>query len=185
MISLDAVFWIFVVLFGIVGAMRGWSKELLVTFSVILTLFIINVLEKLLPIIGPALTKSPEIDFYVRASLLIILVFFGYQSPTIPRLASNNRFAREKLQDSLLGFILGAINAYLFIGSILFYLEDAYIKMGTGEYPIKFILPILPNTAAGNAYIELLKVLPPVWLTGLGIYIAIALAFTFVLIVFI
>ena len=135
MISLDAFFWIFVVLFGIVGAMRGWSKELLVTFAVILTLFVINVVESL-PIVGPALTKTPEIDFYVRVIMLTILVFFGYQSPSFSRLAGNNRFAREKLQDSLLGFLLGAINAYLFIGTILFYLQKAFELMGTGKYPI-------------------------------------------------
>jgi hypothetical protein len=184
MISLDAFFWIFVVLFGIVGAMRGWSKEILVTFAVILTLFVISVVETL-PIVGPALTKTPEIDFYVRVSLLTLLVFFGYQSPSIGRLAGNNRFAREKLQDSLLGFLLGAINAYLFIGTVLFYLQKAYDLMGTGKYPIEFILPVDSNTPAGIAYLELLKILPPVWLTGIGIYIAVALAFSFVLIVFI
>jgi uncharacterized membrane protein required for colicin V production len=184
MISLDAFFWIFVVLFGIVGAMRGWSKELLVTFAVILTLFVINVVESL-PIVGPALTKTPEIDFYVRVIMLTILVFFGYQSPSFSRLAGNNRFAREKLQDSLLGFLLGAINAYLFIGTVLFYLQKAFELMGTGKYPIEFILPVDSNTPAGIAYFELLKILPPVWLTGIGIYIAVALAFTFVLIVFI
>ena len=183
MISLHAFFWMFVVLFGIVGAMRGWSKELLVTFSVILTLFVINVLERL-PFVGEAVTKSPEMDFYVRATLLIVLVFFGYQSPSIQRLASNNRFAREKLQDSLLGFILGSINAYLFIGTILFYLQDAYVRMNINEYPIKFILPVTPDSDAARAYSELLKILPPVLLTGVGIYIAVAIAFTFILIVF-
>ncbi len=184
MISLHAFFWIFVVLFGIVGAMRGWSKEILVTFAVILTLFIINVLE-ILPYIKDAVAKSVELHFYIRVFLLILLVFFGYQTPSIARFASNNRFAREKLQDSLLGFILGAINAYLVVGTILYYLEDAYKLMNNGSYPIEFILPFTAGTSAANAYAELLKILPPVWLTGNGIYIATALAFTFVLIVFI
>jgi hypothetical protein len=117
-------------------------------------------------------------------ALLIGLVFFGYQSPTIPRLASNNRFAREKLQDSLLGFILGAINAYLFVGSILWYLQDAFNLMGN-QYPIGFIIPPDPTSPIGVAYFDLLQRMPPVWLNGVGIYVAIAMAFTFVLIVFI
>jgi hypothetical protein len=185
MIGLNAIFWLFVILFGIIGAMRGWAKELLVTFSVILTLFIINVLEKLLPVVSTALQRSPDIDFWVRVSLLVGLVFFGYQSPSIPRLASTNRFAREKLQDSLLGFLLGSINAYLFVGSLLWYLQKAYEAMNN-TYPIDFIIPPDPTSAIGLAYFDLLKRVPPAWLSnGVGIYVAVALAFTFVLIVFI
>ena len=184
MIGLSAIFWMFIVLFGIIGAMRGWAKELLVTFSVILTLFITNVLENLLPVVGPALTRSPEIDFWIRTGLLIGLVFFGYQSPSIPRLAGTNRFVRERLQDSLLGFLLGSINAYLFVGTLLWYLQKAYELMGE-QYPIGFIIPPDPTSPIGIAYFDLLKRLPPVWLNGVGIYVAVALAFTFVLIVFI
>ena len=53
MIGLNAIFWMFVILFGIIGAMRGWAKELLVTFSVILAMFILTVLENFVPVIGP------------------------------------------------------------------------------------------------------------------------------------
>ncbi len=38
MMSIVYLFWMFVILFGIVGLMRGWAKELLVAFSVILAL---------------------------------------------------------------------------------------------------------------------------------------------------
>ena len=41
MVSLVVLFWMFVILFAIIGAMRGWAQELLVSFSVILALFII------------------------------------------------------------------------------------------------------------------------------------------------
>ncbi len=36
MVSLIVIFWMYVILFAIIGGMRGWAKELLVTFSVIL-----------------------------------------------------------------------------------------------------------------------------------------------------
>lgn len=36
MISILSVFWMFVILFGLIGAMRGWAKELLVIFSIVL-----------------------------------------------------------------------------------------------------------------------------------------------------
>ena len=41
MISLVSAFWLFVIIFGLIGAMRGWAKELLVAFSVILAIFIV------------------------------------------------------------------------------------------------------------------------------------------------
>ena len=45
MISILSAFWMFVILFGLIGAMRGWAKELLVIFSIVLALFLIYVLE--------------------------------------------------------------------------------------------------------------------------------------------
>ena len=36
MVSLTFMFWLFVLLFAIIGATRGWAKEILVTFAVIL-----------------------------------------------------------------------------------------------------------------------------------------------------
>jgi uncharacterized membrane protein required for colicin V production len=183
MIGLTAIFWMFIILFGIIGAMRGWAKELLVTFSVILAMFILTVLENYVPVIGPMIKNNPETGYWVRTILLVALVFFGYQSPNISRLASTNRFVREKLQDSLLGFILGAINAYLFVGTLLWYLQQAYTGLD-GNYPLPFILPPMADTPIGQAYFDLVKRLPPVWLNGVTIYIAVAIAFAFVLIVF-
>jgi hypothetical protein len=50
MMSIVYVFWMYVVLFGVIGAMRGWAKELLVAFSVILALALNHVLRKYIPI---------------------------------------------------------------------------------------------------------------------------------------
>ena len=35
MVSLSFVFWLFVILAAIIGMLRGWAKELLVTVSVV------------------------------------------------------------------------------------------------------------------------------------------------------
>ena len=40
MMSIDIVFWMYVLLVGFIGGMRGWAQELLVTFSAILALAI-------------------------------------------------------------------------------------------------------------------------------------------------
>ncbi len=177
MTGLNAIFWMFVILFGIIGAMRGWAKELLVTFSTVLALFILNVIETYVPFVSQSLKANPSTLFWLRAILLAGLVFFGYQSPNLQRLAGSNRFAREKLQDYLLGFVLGSINAYLFIGTFWWFMADA-------NYPFKFIIPPDPNTTIGQASLDLLKRMPPVWLKPPAIFFAIALAFAFVIVVF-
>lgn len=177
MIGLSALFWMFVILFGIIGAFRGWAKELLVTFSTILALFILNVLETYVPFVSVSLRQNPETLFWLRLALLGGMVFFGYQSPNLSRLAGTNRFAREKLQDYLLGFILGMLNAYLFIGTLWWFLDQ-------GGYPGSIIVAPDPNTPAGVSAIEMIKRMPPVWLKPPAIFFAVALAFAFVIVVF-
>ena len=51
MVSIDVLFWLFIFMFGIIGLMRGWAKEMMVTFSVILALFIVTVLETYVPFV--------------------------------------------------------------------------------------------------------------------------------------
>lgn len=180
MVSLDVLFWIFTFLFAIVGLMRGWAKELLVTFAVILALFVITVLQTYVPFINKLTLDAakPGADtqtvFWLRGGLLIVLAFFGYQTPRIPRLAEGGRFARERVQDALLGLFLGAVNGYLVWGTFWFFLDQAH-------YPFPGIVsPEL--TASAKA---LLHFLPPNWLLGIPtIFFAIAVAFAFVLVVF-
>ncbi len=180
MISLEVLFWMFIMLFGIVGLMRGWAKELLVTFSVILTLFIITVLEKYVPFLTKMVmdAKNPGGDpitvFWLRTVLLMTLSFFGYQTPNIPRLAGSGRFARDRLQDSLLGLFLGAVNGYLVWGSLWYFLDQA-------KYPFPLIIS---NQLTESAKV-LVGFLPPNWLLGVPvIFFAVAIAFAFVLVVF-
>jgi uncharacterized membrane protein required for colicin V production len=180
MISLDVIFWLFIILFAIVGLMRGWAKELLVTFSVILALFIVTVLEKYVPfltkMVMDAATKPSDAQsvFWLRTGLLLVLTFFGYQTPNIPRLAGSGRFARDRLQDSLLGLFLGAVNGYLVWGSFWFFLDQAH-------YPF----PEIVTAALTPSAKALISFLPPNWLLGVPtIFFAVAIAFAFVLVVF-
>jgi hypothetical protein len=179
MTSLVVIFWMFVIIFAVIGSMRGWARELLVTFSVILGLFIISVMERFLPFAG-TLESNPQLWFWVRTALILTLVFFGYQTPNIPRLASNNRFARERLQDTLLGVFLGALNGYLIVGTIWYF-------MYSSGYPFPNVVSAPPpGTPVYETTERMMAVMPPVLLGGSSaIYFAVALAFAFVLIVFI
>jgi len=180
MVSLVVIFWMYVILFALIGAMRGWARELLVSFAVILALFIITVMERYVAFIGQTLGNLPSFQFWVRTGLLLGLVFFGYQTPNIPRLAAQARFARERLQDILLGVFLGALNGYLVAGSIWYYLHIA-------DYPFRNVISPPTGTVA-EVTVRMMALMPPQLLGGDGstaIFFAVALAFAFVLVVFI
>ena len=178
MVSLTFVFWMMVVLFSLIGAMRGWAKELLVSFSVILALTITTLLQNYIPYIRDILPKDGTTIFWIRTSLLILLVIFGYQTPNIPKFAG--KFTRERLQDVLLGIFLGAINGYLIIGSLWFFLYEA-------KYPFPGITD--PALSGVQQYADAAKLilayLPPRLLGVPAIYFAVVLSFAFVIVVFI
>ena len=172
MITLNAAFWMFAAIFAVVGAMRGWAKELLVTFSVILALFILAVIEQFVPFMTSFLAEGgDDRQFATRAIILLIVTFFGYQSPNIQRLSEV--LVRERFQDSLLGFFIGLLNGYFVVGSIWFYL-NAY------NYPYDFVIAPLSEEFA-----SILAYLPPSWLGIPAVYFAVAIAFTFVVVVLI
>jgi hypothetical protein len=77
----------------------------------------------------------------------------------------------------LLGLFLGAVNGYLVFGSLWFFLNDA-------GYPFSFIIQPDVNSEIGIAAQELLAFMPPELLGGPTIYFAVAIAFVFVLVVF-
>ncbi|MEN4013604.1 MAG: hypothetical protein AB1453_04990 [Chloroflexota bacterium] len=182
MVSISVVFYMLMILFALVGGVRGWAREILVTFAVILSMFIITVLERFVPFVRVLGETTPVSLFWMRSAILLSLVFFGYQTPNIPRIAQSGRFARERLQDILLGFFLGAINGFLVWGTMWWFLDDA-------AYPFEIISAPDEATVVGQEAIRLVRMLPPVWLmaeTGTPIiYFAVAIAFVFVLVVFI
>jgi lysylphosphatidylglycerol synthetase-like protein (DUF2156 family) len=176
MMSLAVVFWMYVILFAIIGGMRGWAKEILVSFSVILALAFISLLERYVPFIRDVLVpeKSPVL-FWLRTIILVLLVFFGYQTPNLQRLAG--KMTREKLEHMILGIVIGAVNGYLIAGTIWFYMYDA-------KYPfVNIIAPPVGDVA--KIAENMLHYMPPKLLGIPGIYFAVVIAFIFVIVVFI
>jgi uncharacterized membrane protein required for colicin V production len=168
-ISIAVVFWMYVILFAIIGGMRGWAKEILVTFSVILALTLTTLLQSYVPFVRDVVAKQGATFFWMRTIILIMLVFFGYQTPNIARFAP--KMTREKLQDTLLGIILGALNGFLIVGSVWHYMDFA-------QYPFAIITK--PATD-----LLILKYLAPRLLGIPAIYFAVVIAFIFVIVVFI
>lgn len=169
MIALSALFWMFVIIFAAVGAMRGWSKEMLVTFSLVLAIFIITVMLQFIPFIGPYLEAGgDQRKFVVHALILAGFAFAGYQSPRLQRISEV--LMKERVRDSILGILVGAINGYFLFGSLLYYLH-------TFNYPFDFV------SAPTTDLSQLLSYMPPAWLGVPAVYFAIAVAFTFVVVV--
>ena len=129
MLSLNAAFWIMVLLFALVGAMRGWTKEIVVTSALILALFTLNqFFPTVFGFIGwdNNIVQTPEIrrwQFFILSSFVLILAFFGYQGPSLARSRAERLARRDNLQDKLLGFLVGALNGWLIVGSIWSFLE--------------------------------------------------------------
>jgi hypothetical protein len=175
MVSLTVIFWMYVILFAIIGAMRGWAKELLVTFSLVLSLFIITLLVEF---VSPIRALTGGAYFWIRAIIVLLLVFFGYQTPQI-RAIAGARFARERLQDVLLGLILGAVNGYLVVGTIWYFMHVA-------GYPFApYFTPPQAGDPLADQALALINRMPPAILDPPWVYFAVALAFLFVVVVFI
>lgn len=173
--SILYVFWMYVILFAVIGAMRGWAKELLVSFSVILALTTNHVLRRYIPMVV-ALPGDSSSLFWIRTMIVITLVYFGFQTVvSVARLAS--RAARERLQDTLFGIIMGAINGYLISGTILFYLHEA-------NYPFPDIVSAPSENILESVQI-MMNWMPPHLLGEPGIYFAVLICFIFVIVVFI
>jgi hypothetical protein len=95
---------------------------------------------------------------------------------SIPHLAS--KAARERLQDTLFGAILGGINGYLIAGTILFYMHVA-------DYPFPEVVSKPADPVLQQTVNQMMLYMPPQLLGEPGIYFAIILAFVFVLVVYI
>lgn len=178
MISLQVIFWLLVIIFAIIGAIRGWASEVLVTFTSVLGIFILFILENYAGFAKEStLFTDPVSNFWLKAIIFTGLVFFGYQAPNLPALAGHARFMYKSTIDHLAGLLMGAINGFFIFGSLWFFLDSA-------GYPFSIISAPEAGTEIGDAAINLLAFLPPHWLVSPGIYFSAALALALVLVVF-
>lgn len=153
MIELSSFLWMMIFVFAVIGYMRGWTKELIATAGIVLALFTLKQFEAL--VIDPLTDGRQAPKFYLQAAILLLLAFFAYQTPP-ERLARGGtiRNPRESLQDGILGALVGALNGYLLIGSLWWYMDNL-------EYPLSpFITPVAP----GSPSAEMVDALPLSWM---------------------
>jgi len=214
MIPVYTVFGVLLVLLALIGSLRGWAKEIIVSFSVTLALFVEHVLLTFVPPVKALFDNmGPPGQFYTRATLFIIITVFGYAGPTLAG-QLGAKIARERLQDLLLGFFLGLINGFLIIGTLLSFLNAAHYgvppamvseqqKMDENGQPVldKDGAPVMeadyhpeavgiggitpPESDSLSA--RMMDFMPPdlILKSSAVLYIAVAASFVFVIIVFI
>ncbi len=211
MLSMVGAFWLLVFLLAVIGAVRGWAREWLVASSVILAFLIIWIVETYTPWVGPAQghsqppasphavagqhepileplippdAKQPTTEerrtFWFRVVILGLLTFFGYQTPRVSLISSKTSKIRGVVTDSLLGAITGALNGYLIFGSLWYFLDEIHYPFYSIMVPPE-VVPKLADVVAGYMHY-----MPPHFLfSEATLLIAVAVAFIFIIVVFI
>ena len=139
MISLGTLFWLMIVLFSIIGSLRGWTREVIATSGLVLSLFFINFAA--LGVInlvsgsnsdGALLGEVVERrQFYALGLIHLSIAFFSYQGPAFAGARVRDRLRiRDSVQDKILGGLIGGLNGYLLIGSLWSFLEYRVITRG-------------------------------------------------------
>ena len=193
MINIGTMFWILVAFFAIIGAMRGWTKEVIAMSGLILALFTINQFGGfIMGFVGG--TGDVVIDtvqvrrqiFYIFSIVTWMIAFFSYQGPAIAggKVAARLR-VRDSFQDKFMGLVVGGINGYLLVGATLSYLEYILKSAGTWErLPAGVTYPFPPETIT-RVNIEPLMNLLPMPILAPYLPILLVVVFLFVIIVMI
>lgn len=177
MIAMSAVFVMFLILFGFIGAARGWAKEILVVASVILALAAITLIEDLLGL-NQLFNNDPNLQYWIRMSILIVLVFFGYQSPKVQRIAKATE-RRGVIGEKLLSFLFGMVSGFFVVGT-------AWAFAWQAGYPILIDYMAAPPPELAASAERIMKYLPPVWLDDpIEVFVALVIIFIFVIIYFV
>lgn len=161
--SIHALFWFFVLLFALIGMFRGFTKEALVLASVFLALSLIAIAREYIPYFQQFAEDSMEL-FWIRVSVLLLLILLGYQTVNIDRFAG--RIRQMDMNARILGTLTGAINGYMIIGSLWYFIIQA-------NYPFpELVIAPVPGTPWGDLSLQLqnflaLNLLTDPWTFGI------------------
>lgn len=161
---IEWVFIVVIVLWGFIGLVRGYQRELGVTTMLLITLFVLQFLfesqlsvrvDELLLSIGVAESNLVVIQGLLAVTALVIVMFISYQGVILLYPGSGT--------SPFLSFLIGLLNGYLFAGSIWYYLDragwpvvDRVIPDYTPFYD--FFVQLLPPAIFGWQFFILLAV---------------------------
>lgn len=170
MVSILVVFFMMVILFGVVGYLRGWQREIIAMAGLIASIALLSQFGyEVASFIGGFRTPDPTaIDpnapfrqqFWIQAAVLSLIAFFSYQVARLAQQVGSGRLGerlRSGLESRVTGLLFGLINGYLYIGSLWGFLEYRLMPEGytrlmplTEPYPFspEFVTRPLPDTFA-------------------------------------
>jgi len=159
----EVVFLILIGLFGAIGVVRGWQRELGVTTMLLITLFVIEFvlttsvgqrIESFLTGAGVSQEQLLVIESMAAVGLLLLVTFISYQGLGLVYPGSS--------KNSFLSLLIGLLNGYLFAGSLWYYLARANWPLANvvPDYSqfYDFFVQILPPAIFGWQFFILLAV---------------------------
>lgn len=164
----ELIFLTVFVIFGIIGVIRGYGRELGVTMMMFIVLFVLEFVDeryrtqftRLLTVFtGPVETTQASARALIYCAIIIIVAFISYEGETLSFPGKRGRIFFD------LGS--GLLNGYLFAGSLWYYLQAA-------NWPI-----LRPTGELSKLYAVLVRFLPPAifewqYLIGLAVIMLIA-----------
>ncbi len=123
---IEILFLVVIGLFGAIGVVRGYQRELGVTTMLLLALFIIEFFmattlgDRVTGVLSNAGVSETQIDTIVDLTacvVLLIVTFISYQGLGLVYPGSG--------RNNFLSLLIGLLNGYLFAGSIWWYLQNA------------------------------------------------------------
>lgn len=122
MIQLYSMLWITAAFFGVIGIIRGLRKELISLAGIILALFALFQFDALLR--GIFLASVPrDQTFFVQVVIFGVIVYLAYQTRMFTRPTDEKGPRDSRVQDAILGGLLGALNGYLIWGAVWYFLD--------------------------------------------------------------
>lgn len=159
---IELLFLTVTVLFGAIGIVRSYQRELGVTTILLIGLFVITFLndrlggqiDSLFAAAGVAESQLAALRAIVYTIFLIIVVFIAYEGVSLIFPGSGKNW--------FVSLLVGLINGYLFAGSIWYYLDAAGWPLGKVTQPFspfyEFAVQLLPPAVFGWQYFILVAV---------------------------
>lgn len=160
---IELLFLTLFVLFGAIGVVRGYQRELGVTTMLLLALFVISFfmatalgdrIVSALVNIGMSETQVNTVVNLSACLLLMVVTFISYQGLGLVYPGSG--------QNHFVSLLIGLLNGYLFAGSLWWYLQSAGWPLGkvTATYtPVyDFLVQLLPPEIFGWQFFILVAV---------------------------
>lgn len=131
MINANVVFWTFVILLGFIGASRGWLREVILTFSMVFALFVLNFFDGAIRNFTTNQQLTQPYAWLVKALPFLIITIFGYLGPAIAgRTGRGPANSSGRFEEGLLSSLLGAFNGYIIFSTLAWFAWEAGIMRG-------------------------------------------------------